>query len=262
MFGRETYQAAWARLEENVGYVETEGKVPWISDHAASCIRKEVILSWLREGKCIEEGGNPTVFTASFMESLSPILLIRHPALAVPSWYRKQKPLLCQTLHDEDFKVCTTLAWSRMVFEYCQHLASQRNAALPAETEQDAAEDHSHRIPIVVDAEDVVYNTRSTMETLCSLLHLDPAGVQYSWDPVPDEEIPDYPMRRAFFLDIMKSTGVQHRTEDAAEQHINLDTETARWTAEFGVEDAQALREIVEAELPNYKYLRQYKLSV
>lgn len=35
----------------------------------------------------------------------------------------------------------------------------------------------------------------------------------------------------------------------------------AKWTAEFGIEEAKVIRATVDEELPNYEYLRQHKLS-
>ncbi|KAK5120376.1 hypothetical protein LTR85_006315 [Meristemomyces frigidus] len=262
MFSRETYAAACTRLDEKVEEVERQGKVAWIKDHTACCIRKEVILRWLRQTSSLRAGENPTVFTEAFMDSLTPILLIRHPALVIPSWYRKQKPLLRQAVHDEDFRVCTTLAWSRMVFDYYRYQARQGHTNSTAAGDLHATEDGLPGTLIVVDAEDITHNTKPTMEKLCSILHLDPQGVQYLWDPVPDEEIPDDPMRRAFFMDIMKSTGVQQQAKNTAGQQLSLETEMAKWQVEFGEEDAAMLRALVVAEMPNFEYLRQYKISV
>jgi len=89
-----------------------------------------------------------------------------------------------------------------MILDYCKHRQGQRGAdtALP------------YAMPIVVDAEDIIYNTEPTMQKLCSLIGIDSAGVQYSWDPMPEEKLSEQLLDGWFFRDLFKSTGVQMRT--------------------------------------------------
>ena len=89
----------------------------------------------------------------------TPVILIRHPALMIPSYYSKQKFLFVEEAWDEEFAVIASLCWARMVFDAYSQLYQQR-----------ADGNQTTKCPIIVDAHDVVYNTKAIMRKLCVLI--------------------------------------------------------------------------------------------
>ena len=81
---------------------------------------------------------------------------------------------------DEAMMVCTTLHWSRLLFDYFRSELGKE--------------------PIVVDAEDVVHNTKATTIKLCDLLGIDPGGVQETWE---EGEFPGDETARVFMEKIV-----------------------------------------------------------
>ena len=65
---------------------------------------------------------NPTVLPESFMNSVHPVILIRHPALMIPSYYRILKEVHGAHVDDEDFPVNAIFRWSRLIFDYYRSL--------------------------------------------------------------------------------------------------------------------------------------------
>ena len=131
---------------------------------------------------------NPTTFSDALFESFTPIILIRHPLLVLRSYYLNQHPVFRLEPTDEDFKFGTTLQFSKLWF--------------------DAKREATGQIPIVVDAEDVVYDTERTVSRLCKRLGIAEDGVQFSWSPVPMDQRPKDPIMQGFFKDILDSSGI------------------------------------------------------
>lgn len=118
-----------------------------------------------------------------------------------PSFYIKQKMLFCNEAWDEEYAVLTSLCWSRMIFDcytrlYEQGLVQNR--------------------PIVVDAYDVVKNTEILLPKLCNELGIDPAGVQYNWDPIPKDQWPADPCMQEFYKEILRSSGVNKPDDEVS----------------------------------------------
>ena len=141
---------------------------------------------------------NPTSFSDEMFRSFTPIILIRHPALTYPSFYTKQKIMFCDEADDEQFEVMGSLCWARMIFDCYERLYERGEAQAR---------------PIVVDAYDVVNTTDVLIPALCSRLGIDPAGVQYQWEPTPKDQWPADPCMQEFYKEILTSKSVQRGTD-------------------------------------------------
>lgn len=154
-------------------------------------LQSEILLSLIRGGGGeVDRRTNPTRYPDDFFWSLTPIFLIRHPALSIPSYFKQQKEALHLEASDECFAVFTTQSFTRLVFD-----------VFKLKTEAGKA-------PLVVDAKELIHETMLTMEKLCELLALDPNGVQYNWSPVPPDQWPNMPMAELgmlFFTDLWRS---------------------------------------------------------
>ncbi|KAI7287351.1 hypothetical protein KC340_g18125, partial [Hortaea werneckii] len=180
------------------------------------------------------------------LATLTPILLLRHPALSIPSSWRTESGIKKLEIDDEDFYLLTTYRWSRDLFTYLLHQSSSSG----------------WRKPLVIDAYDVVHRTSALTGKLCGELGLDPAGTQDSWKKLPREEWPDHSVVVAYTKDLLGSSGVDRGVGKPLEENFDIDVETEKWKAEFGEDVGMKLRECVEAEMADYEYLLSFKMEV
>lgn len=156
-----------------------------------------------------ENVGNPTWIPDDLYKSLSPLILIRHPARMIPSFYRTQTDVLKLHVTDEFFAVCTSLQWLRLIFDSYRKIYSENDDLVPNHSGYTA--DSMNEIvtwPLVVDAEDVVHSTQAVAMKLCEIWDIDPSGVQYSWKATTKDEWPEDKIMSGFFDTLLKSTGV------------------------------------------------------
>ena len=175
--------------------------MPFIKDHTVCALKRDIIIQSLR-GTEIEPTSNPTSIPDDIFKDLTPVILIRHPALVVPSYYRAQKPVFRENADDEDFIIFSSLKWARILFEACRQSQLEKRPGAnchPADP---------FSLPIIIDAEDIIYNTEITISNFCGIIRIDEKDVQYSWPAVPEQEQPKDPIMQAFFRDLFASTGV------------------------------------------------------
>lgn len=180
----------------------TKGKIPWLKDHSFCAIPRNVQDAWTA-GTPLSDAlqRNPTVFRTEFLDGVTPVFLIRHPALSIPSFLRKDMSICKNRADDEDFAIYTATYWSRLIFD---SFVLRSGGSHPPTGGQ---------VPTVVDAADVIYRSESTINALCQRLGIEASGVQYSWPPVPENEWPTDPLMRHFFDALYKSSGVERRAD-------------------------------------------------
>ncbi|KAK5958284.1 hypothetical protein OHC33_000126 [Knufia fluminis] len=259
MFQPTTYQDGAAKIEESVKDILEKGKTPWIKDHSMCIVPPPITTKWLSlTPQPPSLLANPTAFTTPFLDSVTPIFLIRHPTLSIPSFYRKQRDILHNAATDASFRILTSLEWTRLVFD---SYLRRRGLPVSVSEDPDVTAYPAEQVPLLIESVDLIYHTQAVAERVCDYVGIDKGGVQYEWEPTPEEEWPPSALARAFFQDMLESTGIQ-RAEKPAEMGIDLDRLTAEWTEEFDEETARTLRGLVEREIPNYEYLRRFKWVV
>jgi len=152
-------------------------------------LKREVIRTTLDQDSRSESVGwtkNPTWFSESLLAISQPIILIRHPAQTWYSNYRLNRQWLKYEPDEPWCKCLSSLLWARLLYDYLCSLGTE---------------------PIIVNAEDIIYNTEALVESLCNKLELDHAGVRFSWPVVPVEERPPG-AAGAFRETIDSSTGI------------------------------------------------------
>ncbi|KAK3622530.1 hypothetical protein LTR56_022159 [Elasticomyces elasticus] len=238
----QTYESALVSFEKTVQDIESQGKIPFMKEHNVTLMQQDITLSTIRDNEFSNpQHRNPSYLPDSLLLTFSPVFLIRHPAQMVPSNYRIGASLKKLKLEDEDSMVQTTQRWTRYMWDY---LATKS----PAQK------------PILIDAEDLINNAEATVLKLCNILGIDPSGVEYSWDAVPKEQWPEDGMgiAKTYLGDLLVSKGVTKSEKGL----IDIDVETEKWAEQYGQEIARALRARVDKEMPDYDYLRQFKLTV
>lgn len=162
--------------------IKESGKVPVVQEHAALCIKADISLECLRNpylDPATFAHSNPTVIDDSLIRSCIPMILVRHPALFIPSFYRKQKKEEMLDLDDEAFQLWISLKWVYIMHQFLESPGSEGNE--PAQS----------RTPLVVDAEDLVHNTQNLTRKLGIELGIDPGGFKETWDVSNNEPVPE-----------------------------------------------------------------------
>ena len=244
-----------------------QGKIPFIKEHAFSIMKPETIsqnvahprpymktpriTAQTAKGEEVatqtddDDDDNPTVLPTQFLRSVTPIFLIRHPAMVFESILRVSGPTMGARVDDEEFPVDASLRWLRILYDWF------------AKSAVDGVR------PIVLNADEIM--TRPTIvQRLCEQLQLDPTGVRFEWDPLPPSIIEGQSSyQRHFFSTIQSSCGVRLDKHSAAQgQGLDLDVMTTKWQEVYGFETAAALSSFVDAAMPDYEYLCRCELRL
>ena len=184
------------------------------------------------------ELANPTVLPTSFLRTMRPVCLFRHPATTFESYYRAAvKAGLNISIHDEEFPLGTSLRWIRLLHDWYSSIGD---------------------VPVTIEGDDLI-NEETVMPKFCKAFGLDPKYLQTQWDKVPEEKKAQQGSMVTSFQETMQnSTGVIRSKRRDTE--INNDQERERWANEFGEEVAAALYRAVEDAMPDYRYLRSKRL--
>lgn len=188
-----TLTAAQKLFCDAVESSERDGKTFFGKEHICCLLRQEVILASMRQGEegevRPEEIANPTYLPDEVIKTLSPLLVIRHPLLVVDSAFRGLRKVTGMVPQEEDFEFQCTMKWTKILYDYFRHQLGIT--------------------PTVIDSEDYIYRTSAVMEKLCAMYGLDPNGIQYTWDPVPEAYWPKGEVAREFVGHVMSSKGLE-----------------------------------------------------
>lgn len=194
-----TYESDRNQFLENVEEAEKDGKVVLSNEHWFNVFKKDLVIKIIRDE--IEEpsglGKNPTVIPDETFETFTPMILIRHPALAIHSIYRSALVFTKQRPGDEDFELITMNKPIRILFDWYSAHGKQ---------------------PVVVDTEDILWRTDEMSKNLCARLGIDPAGLSDKWDPTPKEQLDRMnPVVLMLTKDMQDSKGIIRPEEKVSE---------------------------------------------
>ncbi|KAL0571676.1 hypothetical protein V5O48_010277 [Marasmius crinis-equi] len=264
-----SWQKTLDELQQKVADAESEGKHFLTMDHPYHLITSSSINSLMnlrRETKPaptitdrkLDLGGiresatadlaphsNPTLLPDRFLFSFTPIIVIRHPARAIPSYLRAYRRIAPESSHP-DFTVAAAFLPERLVFD----------AFKSFEESKALAEGRAARVPIVVDGDKLLQDSQGQMKKVCEALGLDEGQISYTWDRPGLEE--NTKVAEAFFGTINSSTGIFPAEKSAAP--LDMQEEVKTWAKEWDISTAQTLEEKVRAAMEDYEYLSQYSL--
>jgi hypothetical protein len=194
---------------------------------------------------------NVTVLPDEFLASWFPVLLIRHPAIAFPSYYRTYSTHLGKSAEEREamkgeIKTAMTLRWARSLYDWYLALWEQfgSDANLPR--------------PIVLDAEDFMSDP-AVIERFCNTVGLDSSKLQLSWEPASKEDLENTdPGKRRMRDTLFASTGIN---TEKIKRKISLQEETQKWKVEFGEDGAREIAGWVKSALPDYEFLRERRFT-
>ncbi|KAI7157252.1 hypothetical protein KC349_g5731 [Hortaea werneckii] len=175
---------------------------------------------------------SPLCLPDGFLTSVLPVILIRNPALMVPSFYRAQNDCKID-LDSAHFKCFMDLRWTWQLYDwYCSQGIT----------------------PIVVDG-DAVMKQPAVVRKLCEMCGMDPDKILWEWE---QEEAPENPLANRFKSTLINSKGIISGKDSA---DLNIEEECKKWEAEFGQEVGGRMKTKVEASMPYYQKLRERRLQ-
>lgn len=237
-----TFEKNAADLEMRIKAAREEGKVPMANEHWMLCTKMEFVHGFTRGQRKdfgdLGAGGNPTWIPDNLFQELRPVILIRHPCLAINSNYRDSLKFTQMRTGDEDFDMMSGNAGLRAFFDFFKSQG---------------------RDPIVVDPEDLLWRIDDLQKNLGKALNLDPNGLSDTWEPLSENELSKlYPLVAALTRNILESSGIE-RPEMKPEEPT-LEKSMVRWRELYGEEVAEKLGSLVEQNLPHYEYLSRFKV--
>ena len=195
---------------------------------------------------------NFTVLPDEFLQTWLPTFLIRHPALAFPSYYRAVVKMEgiegAAADHYASFKMIS-IKESRQLY----NLYVQWRDKLPSSA------DKRDVWPIVLDADDVI-SSPDTMTLYCHMLDMDAEKLRFSWDALKQNDLLQIaPSQQVMRSTLHQSTGI---VKDKAQSVVDISEEAEKWKIEFGAAAAQRITKMVYEAMPDYEYLRAKRLRV
>lgn len=162
---------------------------------------RDLVFSAIRQEPNFPHVQNATVISEQILASCTPILVIRDPVLAIPSFYAGMAGLnLSFEPTGEDMVVQTTLRYCRMIFEQFRSTTG--------------------KLPLVVDGEDITWRSQDIGEKLCIALKLDVDGLKYEWEPTRPSGRPTDPYIWRFTQDMHESTGIRQSSCNVSSEAI------------------------------------------
>lgn len=196
------------------------------------------------------ESGNPTVLPEEVLARFHFTFLIRHPKYSIPSYMRCTTPPLNEVTGFLNFMPSEAgYAELRRLFDYCRSLATSNAHS-------------SEAIEFcVIDADELLANPSGVIEAFCHDVGLDYDPQMLRWDTDDDHQQAKeaFEKWKGFHDDAISSRGLEARQKKEAKSPGQDDEE---WTIKFGPEKAKVIREVVDANMEDYNYLKQFALKL
>ena len=122
MFKDVTYAKAAQDLENGIAKIEVDGKRVFVKEHAHFLLRPEVFQEHLHQGPDARQSITAQCIRlpSEVTNSLTPMFIIRHPALMIPSNWQTQITVTDWDIDGEDLPVWSSLQWIRLAFDFFQ----------------------------------------------------------------------------------------------------------------------------------------------
>lgn len=182
---------------------------------------------------------NPTILPDSFLNSMTPLILFRHPALMIPSFYRAaQKGKIEISIYDEHWPVNASLRWLRLVYDWYRDATGK-----------------SARSVIVIDSDDLI-NSPGFSSHLFASLGIDQQHLQTSWEPKSEAYRADKGHRvNSFKSTLWDSTRIIRGKR--RDYEIDVAAEQEKLREEFGDEVGNIMARYIDLAMGDYHYLRE-----
>ena len=258
----ESFQKCFDELEEYIQAAKAGGKIVFVKEHAGFMTEPTAKTRFMFGGDSVTESPwtanvpstygvkpthsnlNETVLPDEFLQTWIPIFLIRHPALAFPSFYRTMTDIKEEHTAESELPLEMTLHWNRTLYEwYLQHFET-----LESETGGEPT------WPLVLEADDIITNPDVT-KAFCTVVGMDSSKLQFSWAPATQEELAAYSndTSRRMLSTLTASAGV---VGGKTAEGLDIDSEAKKWREEFGEEMGKKIENWVRAAIPDYEFMK------
>ncbi|PLB39046.1 uncharacterized protein BDW47DRAFT_19224 [Aspergillus candidus] len=196
--------------------------------------------------------GNNTVMSDEYLRTWRLAFIIRHPALAWPSFYRAMSQLSVLGYLDTDgvrgaSRTNMTLRWTRALYDWAVVQRREGGAGSAA--------------PVVIDAHEVIHSP-AAVERFCETAGLDSEAVQFEWAGEKGEskhaQAAENEMQvaaaKVMLGTLDQSSGI---VKGKAPATVDVAVEAEKWREEFGEEVAGWIEQAVLESMPDYEYLRK-----
>uniref|UniRef100_A0A0W0G589 Uncharacterized protein n=2 Tax=Moniliophthora roreri TaxID=221103 RepID=A0A0W0G589_MONRR len=272
-FAGHTFQKCLDDMETLIKDIESEGKYVMLKEHTVHLITSRVHEANIEEKRpfrptpvlqdhCLDLDEaqrvdamrtttalpipNPTILPDRLLKTLTPVFIIRHPALVFPSYLRASK-IFGATAFDDDAPFYMTLKWQRLLLDFYKTWYSCPEGA------KSAGPGREH-FPIVIDADKLINDSHGQIDKLCRLLGLDPAPIRFTWEA---QDRSGNRAQAAFLTTISNSTGV---IKSKGSKLPVLEDEAREWAKEWDVETVQAMKSRTEDAMEDYEYMLKHSI--
>lgn len=220
----------------------SQGKTLFVHEHPQFASETDVALQWVTHWRNPGALNKPANFTMIPDEVLlrpntTVIMTNRHPGLVVPAGLQAMQAFEDSGTTSNQVYICT-MHWQRVMYDWLLENGIK---------------------PVIVETEDYLTNP-DIVRKLCSEVGLDPKHALFSWPRATEEEKAKMdPIIRSLLNSLLNSTGLD---PSKAKPPPDMEEEQAKWEQKFGGEAAQFMRDLVEAAMPDYEYLRARKLTL
>lgn len=221
------------------------------------------------------EPGNPTVMPTEIWSRFHFAFLIRDPHFSVPSYYRCTIPPLTEVTGFPNYDPSEAgYDEVRRIFEYLREVGLVGPQVATHDDDESANAEglkpvvngigegkESGAEICVVDADEMLQKPAPTIEAFCRSVGLDYDPGLLEWDTDEDHQFAKdaFEKWRGFHNDAIESRGLTAKNKKPAKSEEEFDAE---WRERFGEEGAAIIRKTVDANMPDYLYLKQFSLRV
>ncbi|ELR06052.1 hypothetical protein VC83_08133 [Pseudogymnoascus destructans] len=208
------------------------------------------------------EPGNPTMVPEEILKKFHFTFLIRHPRSSIPSYYRCTIPPLNKVTGFYNFDPSEAgYDELRRVFDF---LKSKGHVGPAIAGEHDGELQNGEVSITMIDADDLLDNPNGIIEAYCKEVGIDYDPGMLNWDTEEDHAQAKraFEKWRGFHNDAIESSSLKPRKSKHAKKTKTVEEENECWKETYGAEGAKIIRDCVDANIPDYEYLKSFALKV
>jgi len=187
--------------------------------------------------------------------------LIRHPRHSIPSYWRCTIPPLDKVTGFFDFMPSEAgYDELRRVFDF---LVKEKQVG-PSIAGQHGELKNGEVAITVIDADDLLDHPAEIIEAYCKEVGLKYDPEMLNWNTEEEHEVAKsaFEKWRGFHNDAINSTSLKPRSAAHKKKEKTVEIEDKEWAEKYGEREAKIIRECVNANIPDYEYLKSFAIKV
>lgn len=267
---QERHRACFKAMEEHIARAESLSKGVFIKEHIIF-LSDPVVQTRVLFGNGEEESArtqrwtlgsssqnqvdeisgiiNETILSDTFLTTFKPTFLIRHPALAFPSFFRVYCDSKTRSIRPSEpdldlpeLPLIMTLRFQKSLYTFFESHIHKTDPDSP--------------YPIILDASDITHNPDIIIR-YSELIGLDPSVLKFSWEFTNDETAESQTRRMRDTL--WASKGIM---KDRTPMEVDIQVEAGKWKEEFGDTVAGFIQRFVVDAMEDYNFFFERRLGL